>query len=275
MAKATVRNVDFSQVKDGGGNFNKTRIPAGDYLAIITKVEDAVAKDKVDQYLFSIKIKDRASSIFPYYCKLQENQLWKLRNLFVAAGKTVPKKRVKVDPNQIVGKLIGVAVEDTEYEGKEQSQIAAVFPAAEIGDDEGLTDDNAPMDDEDEDDEDIAGGPRFTPSDDDEDEEDEADDEEEEDDEAEEEAEDFSKLSRAELKERIRALQPDFVVRKSQSDSDLADILTDLTSDAGEAEEEEPEPEPKKTRASSTAKRKAAKQKVDDDDLDGLDIDDL
>jgi hypothetical protein len=276
-SKATVRQVDFSGVKDGGGNFNKSRIKAGDYLAIITKVVDAVAKDKTDQYLFSIKIKSHSTSIFPYYCKLQENQLWKLRNLFVAAGKTVPKKRVKVDPNQIVGKLIGVAVEDTEYEGKEQSQIAAVFPAAEIGDDESLSDDNSPMtDDDDEDDEEVSSGPRFSPSDDEDDEEEEADDEEEED-EAEDEAEDFSKLTRAELKDRIRALQPDFVVRKSMSDSDLADTLTDLTSDAGEAdeEEEEPEPEPKKTRSSTAAKRKAAKAKVDDDDLDGLDIDDL
>ena len=87
---ASAQNVDFSNVKEASG-FNRSRIKAGDYLAKIKGVEDAKAKDGVHQYLFSIQIVDKPSSVFPYYCKLQENQLWKLRNLFIAAGKTVPK----------------------------------------------------------------------------------------------------------------------------------------------------------------------------------------
>ena len=75
---ATAQNVDFSNVKEGG-NFNRKRIPAGDYLAIVTKIDDAEAKDGVFQYLVSIKIKSSPTTVLPYYCKLQENQLWKLR----------------------------------------------------------------------------------------------------------------------------------------------------------------------------------------------------
>src|SRR5690606_18206436 len=146
MAKASSQNIDFSNVKDGG-NFNKKRIPAGDYLATITKIEDAEAKDGIFQYLISIKINKHTSSVLPYYCKLQENQLWKLRNILIAAGLTVPKRKVKVDPNRLVGKIIGVTVEDAEYEGKDQSEIAGVFPAAELSD---ISDDDEPAEDDDE-----------------------------------------------------------------------------------------------------------------------------
>lgn len=133
MAKASAKAIDFSNVKDGGGRFNKKRVPAGDYLAKVTKVEDAESKrDETFQYLFTIKVEKFSQYAYPYYCKLQENQLWKLRNLLIAAGINVPKKRVKLDPNRVVGKLIGVTMEDDEYEGKAQSVVASVFPASEL-----------------------------------------------------------------------------------------------------------------------------------------------
>lgn len=281
---ATARTVDMSNVKERS-EFNQSRIPAGDYLAMITKVEDAVTKSKKDSWIFTIKLKNRPSSVFRYQCLLDDNMLWKVRNLAVAAGKTVPKKRIKLDPNQLVGKLIGVSIEDADdYVDKndkvhEQSEIAGVFPAADMGDDDAVTDDDAPIDDDDEDDDDddLGGGPRFTPSDD-EDEDDEADDEPEADDEEEDdEAEDLSGLTRTELKARIVALQPDFQARKSQSDDDLRGVLQGLLEADSDEAEEEPEPAPKKKAApaSSAAKRKAAKQKVADDDIDDLDIDDL
>lgn len=253
---ATTKNVDFSNVKDGG-NFNRSRIPAGDYLATISKVEDAEAKDGTFQYLFSIKLKNRPSSVFPYYCKLQENQLWKLRNLLIAAGISVPKKRTKVDPNRAVGKLIGVTIEDDEYDGREQSTVAGVFPAAEL---DGL---DSAIASEDDDDESI--------------DEDEVDiDLDEDEDESEEAGEDFSKLSRAELKERIRQLKPDFLVKKSMTDDDLRGTLTELTggsSAADEDDDEEEEPPAKPARKTAASKRKTTE--VSDDELDELDIDDL
>jgi len=269
MSGATARVVDLTNVKEGG-NFNKARIPSGDYLAKITKVEDAVAKDHVDQYLFTIQIAEHSATKLPYYCKLQENQLWKLRNIFIAAGKVVPKKKTRVDPNQIVGKLIGVTIEDAEYEGKEQSEIAGVFPAAELGDAASVTtaDDGDDEPDEDEDDgSDIAGGS------------DEAEEEPEE--EAEEEAEEdepeadpYADLSREELKQRIKAIQPDFKVFKSTTDDDLRNSLRELEA-SGDSDEEEPEeePAPRKTPAKRAAKVDTAN--ISDDDLDELDIDNL
>lgn len=131
---ATVRTVDMSNVKEGG-NFNKNRIPSGDYLAKIVKVEDAIASgDKTPQYLFTIQIVSHSATKLPYYCKLQENQLWKLRNILVAAGMSVPKKRINLDPNKVVGKEIGVSMVDDEYDGKDKSVIDAVFPVSELDD---------------------------------------------------------------------------------------------------------------------------------------------
>lgn len=280
MAGAKARNIDFSQVKDGG-NFNKARIPAGDYAAIIAKVEDAVAKDDVDQYLFTIKIKTRSQSQFPYYCKLQENQLWKLRNIFIAAGKTVPKKKMKVDPNTIVGKLIGVTIEDAEWDGKEQSEVVAVFPAAELdADSPGGSSRSSSSDDDDEpeDDEDEESGPRFVDTEDDEDEAEEADEEsDEEEADEEEEADPFGGLEglelRAALKNAIKAVQNDFVAKKSQTNEDLRAIYDSLADSDDEDEEPEPAPKPK-----AAAKKRAAKPKAEelsDEDIDELNIDDL
>lgn len=140
MAKAA--NLDFTKVKDGG-NFSKRHQKPGDYPAKITKVQDAKAKgDGTDMWLFTIEVK---GATYPLYCKFQENQLWKIRNLAVAAGMNVPKKRIKLDPNKLVGRSIGVTLEDEEYEGKMQSVVQATFPTSELGD--------SPVDDDDDDDE--------------------------------------------------------------------------------------------------------------------------
>lgn len=150
----TAKVVDFSNVTEGGQTFNKKRVPAGDYLAKVTKVKDSPSsKDQVFQWLFTVELQDKFTDRkFPYYCKLQDNQLWKLRNLFLAAGIAVPKKKMKVDPTKILGKLIGVTLEDDEYDGKPQSNVAAVFPASELVDTEDAEDEEYDTDEEDEED---------------------------------------------------------------------------------------------------------------------------
>ena len=252
--KTTAKVVDFSNVKDGGGSFNKRRVPGGDYLAKIVKVEDAESKsDKTFQYLFTIKLQKYSTYAYPYYCKLQENQLWKLRNLLIAAGMNVPKKRMKLDPSKVVGKLIGVTMEDDEYEGKLQSVIAAVFPASELSDQDMSSD----VDDEEEDeDEDIDLS-------------DEGDEEEDE-----ESGDDFDGMDRAELKAWLSSNIEGFQARKSQSDDDLREMARAHNSGDEEEEEEEPEPEPApKVKKKATKPKKAKKD--DDDELEELDIDDL
>ena len=143
---ASAKAVDFSGVKERG-SFNTKHIPEGDYAAKIVKVEDAESKkDGSFQYIFTIKVDKFSQAAYPYYCKLQENQLWKLRNIAVAAGLNVPKTRQKFDPNKVVGKSIGVTMADDEYEGKMKSVVDAVFPISELADG---PDDMTEADDED------------------------------------------------------------------------------------------------------------------------------
>lgn len=134
-AKANATILDFSNTKDGV-DFNKKRVPAGDYLAKVTRVVDSPTKEgKEPQWLYTFQLTEKFTDRkFPYYCKLVENQLWKVRNLFIAAGIAIPKKRVKLDPNRVVGKLVGLTLEDEEYEGKLQSTIAAIISASELED---------------------------------------------------------------------------------------------------------------------------------------------
>lgn len=276
---ASAKNIDFSNVKEGG-NFNKKRIPSGDYLAKIVKVEDAKAKgDGAFQYMFTIQIVKRPSSRLPYYCKLQENQLWKLRNLFIAAGKSVPKKKQKVDPNSLVGKTIGVTVADSEYdkdgETIEQSEIDGVFPASDLEDSDDVeTEDEEEEDDSDDSDDDL--GDLDT-------EEEEEPEEEAEEEDDEEESSPYADLDRTALKQAINKLDKTFKFKSSQSDDDLREVLTKLNSsddeDLDEEEEDEPAPAPKKKAVAKAApakkKTKAKAKDIDDDELEDLDIDDL
>lgn len=244
----TAHVVDFTNVKDAA-KFTKRRVPSGDYLARVTKVEDAPSKnDQTPQYLFTIVLDKYKHDTYPYYCKLAENQLWKLRNLLVAAGVTVPKKRFKVDPNRAVGRLIAVSVDDDEYEGREQSVINSVFPASELTlDASSDTQDDAP----------------------------ESDDAEEAEDEAEEETEEagsdeFDGMDRGELKTFIRGHDSNFRFLKSHSDDDLRTVARQWSEDVA-AEEEEEEPEPVKPVRTTKAKAKPKPPAEDEE----LDIDDL
>lgn len=256
---ASAKMVDFTNVKDGG-NFNKNRIPAGDYLAKITKVEDAQAKDETFQYLFTIQLVKRSGSKFPYYCKLVENQLWKLRNLLIAAGISVPKSKMKVDVNRLVNKVIGVTVDDTEYQDKEQSEITAVFPAAELQD--GGTDDDDESEDADEasdDDLDDLDGDTSEAEEDEEEADEEA---EEEADEAEEGDEWDAITDRLELRKALKKVAPDVKTSTSMTEDDIRDLIRKHSAKAAP-----------KVAAKPAAKKKPAA--VSDDELDSLDIDDL
>lgn len=130
--KATAKAIDFSGVKDRG-DYNPKQVTEGDYRATIVQVKDGEGKKSGDfQYEFKIKLEKYSQYSYPYYCTLTEQTLWKLRNLLIAAGINVPKKKVKLDPNRVIGKAIGVTMEDDEYDGKMKSVIGAVFPVSEL-----------------------------------------------------------------------------------------------------------------------------------------------
>ena len=132
MAKtSTVITVDFSDVKESSG-INPRHQPEGDYLLRITDAQ--VGKSKAGDTMITFLLQDvnMRSATYPYYCVLKDNQLWKLRNLFIAAGLQVPKSKGKLDVAKTVGKEVGVTLVDDEYDGKEKSVIDAVFHKDEL-----------------------------------------------------------------------------------------------------------------------------------------------
>lgn len=137
--KAAAAVLDFSDVKDRNeSGVNKKRVPAGDYIATVVRVEDRPTKEsKEAQWMYVISLDSIRGTGYPYYCKLQANQLWKVRNLFLAGGLAIPKKKVRLDPNRVVGKKIAVTMEDDEYDGKLQSVIAEIFPPSELQEEAG------------------------------------------------------------------------------------------------------------------------------------------
>lgn len=215
---ASKMTVDFTNVKERS-EFNKKRQPEGDYKGKIVKVEDVKAKDDTPQWLYTIEV---GKGVYPYYCKHQENQFWKIRNLLIAAGKNVPKKRINVDPNSIVGREIGVTLEDAEYEGRPQSDIAAVLPLSELDADDLDDEDEDGISDADDDDDEPAppkGKKKPQPADDDEDDDEPvaASDDEDDDDSGDK----FDGMDRTELKQYIAKSKLDVTVRKSMSDDDI------------------------------------------------------
>lgn len=131
---ATKRAVDMTDVKEKG-NFRPRHIKAGDYRATIKDVNDHVKQgEKVStQWVFSIELEGVPRATYPYYVShTEKNQAWKVHKLLTACGLPNPKKRVGLDPNKFIGKTLGVAMEDDEYEGKMKSVIIDTFPEDDL-----------------------------------------------------------------------------------------------------------------------------------------------
>lgn len=152
MKKAGKTKVDFSDAGDRGP-FNPIHQEEGDYLFKIVAVLDSPTKEtKEDQWIFALQDAENPRAIYPYRCKLDKQNAWKIRNVFEAVGKKVAQKMLSVDPQQVVGKMIGATLEDNEYNGKVKSQIGDVFNAKDF--DGGAEDPDDADDDEVEEDDD-------------------------------------------------------------------------------------------------------------------------
>lgn len=136
--------VDFTNVKESSG-INPKHVESGDYLATITKVEQTESKAGNQMLLFVFQLNDQRSATYPYYVVLDERNLWKLRNLLLAIGAKVPKGAANIDVERLVGKVVGISLEDDEYEGQMKSVIDSVFPRDEV------ESEDAPLDEEPED----------------------------------------------------------------------------------------------------------------------------
>lgn len=258
-SKAKARTFDFTGVEDRTGSFRPKRKPSGDYYAHIKAVQDFESKEGNDGWVFTITVDGDARSSYPYYVMFEQKQAWKPRALCVAAGIKVPQSKVKLDPNKLVGKAIGIALEDDEFEGRVKSTIDAIFPLDELSDAQnaqGKTSSakaksrDAEDDDEDDEDEDDEPAPakrntkkRAPEPEDDEDEDDDEDDE-------------------PPVKSKKAAAKGKGKKKPEPDDED---------DDDDDDEDEEP-PAKKKSKASTKSKKKS---KSDDDDDDELDLDDL
>lgn len=128
---ANVVTVDFSNVKESSG-INPVHQEEGDYVGRIVKADLTKSKAGDPQIVIVIQDTARRSATYPYYCGLTENQLWKLRNVLIAAGLPVPKSKGKVNIDRLVNKEVGITLEDDEYNGKLKSVIAAVMPKDDV-----------------------------------------------------------------------------------------------------------------------------------------------
>ncbi len=126
-------NIDFSNVAEGG-NFRPKHKEEGEYTGKIIKVEDDQSKAGDARWTFTIQIDGDSRSTYPYYCAHDPKQFWKIRAILVAAGITVPKRKVAVNPNKVVGKAVGVILEDNEFNDRLSSAIAELIPLADIQD---------------------------------------------------------------------------------------------------------------------------------------------
>jgi hypothetical protein len=134
-AVAKKRALDFTGVQDRSG-VNPKNVPAGDYLARIDSVTEGESNSGNEQWVFVISlVNKKGGGTYPYYCQLDDN-LWKIRNLIMATGIAVPKKRIAVDPQKLLKKEIGITLDDDEYEGRMKSVITNVFPAEDVEEEE-------------------------------------------------------------------------------------------------------------------------------------------
>jgi len=251
--------LDFSKVEERSG-WNTKIIPEGLHKMKIVAVTDDDAADGTAMLTYALVPADKryAARRFPYYCKQQPNQMWKLRDLLVAAGQSVPKKAQLVDPNAVVGKFVACEVGDGTGQYSNRSEINGVY-GLDVLDDAG--------DDE--------------PGDEDADSEDEGDEDEEADEEDEDDEPALSDLTLAELRKLAKplgiegylSLKKDALIEAiieaeeeveddedDLDDEDLEDEELDEEEFEDDDEDEEPEPAPKRRAAAKPAAKPAARK---------------
>lgn len=119
--------LDFTSVEKS--SYNTRQMPAGLYEARITEVVQKSAQDGTDMlvYTFAPTHPQYRGRRFPFYCKLSSKQLWKLRDLLVATGESIPKRAVRVQPEKIVNRLLCIEVSDDTYGGTVRSTVDSVY----------------------------------------------------------------------------------------------------------------------------------------------------
>lgn len=129
-----VAKIDFSDVKDPSP-YSPKPVEPGEYLAHVSNVTSQRSKsDDTLMWVFALKLDSVPGAVYPFYCKLTPNQLWKLHQLGIACGLDMPKSVKTVQAEKFVGKALGVIVEEDEYNGKPKGVVSKCIPVSEVGD---------------------------------------------------------------------------------------------------------------------------------------------
>lgn len=139
-----VLSVDFSKVearREGGGK--AVHVPEGDYLVQVVGCEQRHKKDDETSKYLSWRLKiirpekyASKSGVIYFTTSLKEEALWNLRNFLEDLGLKVPSSSVKIPIAKIVENkmVLGVTLEDDEYNEKVKSSVAATFKKSEFED---------------------------------------------------------------------------------------------------------------------------------------------
>ncbi|QKN87735.1 hypothetical protein IXEL_34 [Microbacterium phage Ixel] len=139
--------LDFSKVEERSG-WKTDHMPEGLHEFKIELVDDRDANDGTEMYTYGLRPTDPRykTRLFPYYCKQQPNQYFKIRDLHIAAGVMDPKKAkgkaVDIIVDAPVGKIIAAEVVDSrnpQYVGR--SEIDGVYDRSIIEEDDRVADD--------------------------------------------------------------------------------------------------------------------------------------
>ncbi len=130
-------SADFTGVEERRGQ--RVHVPPGDY---IVEVKDYEVKHKKDDetrlyiswrlYIISPEANKGKGPIY-YNTSLVPESLWNLRNFLEDMGVKVPKSKVDVPLAKIIGKTLGVTLEDEEYNNVTRSQVASTFNKNDLG----------------------------------------------------------------------------------------------------------------------------------------------
>lgn len=215
MAGAANTEVDFGAIEDNGGG--RVRVPEGNYRVKFKSVTYGTSQAGNPMFTWVLvgtegKLKGKE---LKEYTALTTKALWKLRDMMEATtgkapgGKVNTRKLLDHCKKHMVGKEVGVTLEDDEYvddKGKSHisSKVSDYLSLEDLSDDVPEDDAEIEDDEESEDEDDLLEG-----------------------------------MDRSELKKYIKAEDLDVKVLKSMSDDDLRAAIREAMDDDEDEEEDE------------------------------------
>jgi hypothetical protein len=157
---ARKETIDFSGVSEEIGARGR-HIPPGNYKCKIVSGEKKWKdndKSNVPYFNWKFQVVDGKEKGAPLYytTSLKPEALWNLRNLiFAATGKNVAGKSVNFSPDTLVGKAVGVVVEDDEWKNKVVSRAVDVMAVKDLEGEDDEDEEETEEEEEEEEDEEL------------------------------------------------------------------------------------------------------------------------